>query len=1746
MSGANYDARFTNKLAADAFVGALIDGFRRMGAIGENATTAQEALHEALDVSNSVFAAMPLPQGDGKIGAAALAAKQTHINLLRTLADFDASSMDSRMSYNRRVSLATEESMRARSRLVVAADEVKRRTSGQSRQTNEQSSRDIVEFITTIFGNDTEESRRNNVDIVGAARSFESLDTLVTRVTERYSVIASSMNVTRNASRDDTEQQQRREKLIVVEPLIDTNTVGSSLIDARLDKRAGKFAQDNLQDEVRRLLAPNRGRSFGGGGGGGGELFPTALTAAAHRLRCHGQFMPTVMSGVKLLANTGEDLVEVERRYRESAGTFRRVLRAAWELAGDLRSFPATLYEDRETIRRRRRHITMKNRKQQLEERLAALKVAAKELTEAQIVQMVENELMEDITRSRRYFTWYEDQLRSIVEADLTANILRDILTTRSSGADARRLFITAYETQTTRELERLAIRLLLVDVEVVGKPPVGVMWTRKEKLAAAHAEVSDRLYESNETLAVRLARNPALEGVLVMFDKKSGYTSIEVDPSAPPDVLPLPATGQTVRTDQLKNVAETAKRVATPGLNVLADPALDDGDVWRIGFKGRLGPALVEMYFACRDAALVSDADKIARLPLLNAYVKSVGEINRVSARGFTAPNETSYDASDRTFAGLVDQEMQKVVHMSLDALTLKLMLFSVENDVERATALAKERTPRVLARVPITEGVGSLQRQALNAIYYIVRLMRREALDVVFQMGDALSITNHIETRDSSLGLITIQVANDTQLTDVQRDRALASIDRSSELILRGVNRVLVSTDTGALREQQSAADDLAMLNRTAVAIDVMFKSYIIQPLGFGGTLLSGQSGAGNNSTSNSGNRLVYVGHRVPASFIDPAFGDLYADIEYRAATSDQSVANEAAIERILASTDTRMLRTITRYDVPVNTGAGGRTRELYVDDVFRYSRAVDAQRLQIVDVFDRSSVTLTLRDPVTNRVEARLLDRVIFGRPVGNETDAQQIIDTLRGEVNASAAGQPLLVLVATLFVRARYSATRPSAFDNLPAGESDEAGEDETILRRLLAMPARGYRAFNSLLDVLEAFRHERNFASQAMLALSIAYANLNFLVLLFGVAQALWPSVAFVLRSIGLVDALARTFVDACITAARKIGVGMSWTLVGDLLGIFEKMSRRHPRAGAAKREAALLRHYMREMTSAGRSLTPLSAIPSSREGELFIDRLYRFINTYGTSQRRALARRTFQSMLNALFRPLYFLLEKIPQMISGTLGMIGWVIAGESVSPSPFSALVLGSLNVFSMGLLAYTLPRFNDIARSFFYVFALNIVTHHAWALTFEAVFAASPQPTADDGAQRSSILRNLVRAGRFGLTALSIIGPDLLSYLSGREYLVSDILQSLPTRLIGGAILNRLANYNPLPDVPTLDITSASGVSRFIDTPTQVVNAYTSFAGRLAGRTFWSMARAYFALRAQDRLNTAAAIAASNENANGARERIVVPDEDLPWMDELDRNETLNSRASRQALARAFFGRPGESDIWQTLLTQTLVTKEDEEQISIDIDSDFIGPATRNNVYRLQRPQAFLVARNFLFLISRMPVTEPLFASLTFARVLLVIEFVGTSVEEAQQRFQREVAVRREYVTSLEAGILSEARGEQLKFDNDGAPAVERVKDDDGQPTGAYRAWQVAHFDTVRLRELGVIVDQLTNLSGVRLIDCELHTRSKFVEDSRRQIVDDVLTYIEARTQATFIELLQDVDIDELGAEVILLANK
>ena len=1716
MNSQPFDATFGNDLAAQRFVQTLTSAFERMNTIATTATTAQQALHESIAVSNEVFATLPLPVHNREIERAALEAKEAHVRLLRTLADFNASSSESRTTYNERVASATNTSMQTRASLLNVVAEL---TDGaRSARTPEQKSQEVVDFVTMIFGEQTSARHLVDGDLLIAARSPDQFDALFEKVTARY---AATQSTHKHAA------ETREQMAFAVQPLVDADRIGTNIVDDKLAQYEGK-PPTNANEFITRLLAPARARAPLT------DAHVQAAVSAAH-LRAHPDFEPrepdTTTSGVKYLPSVGEDLSEFKKQYNEQAGLFRRIIATWLESSHEVVTLSTMLTSfDHQAERRERQRVAILNRVLELRTRLETLRQTRNGvLLTSDLVVQAQAELLSDVRRGTGFFAlyagWYDEHLRSIIDAVATEERLGAILkdSARSVG-DRNRLFLVEYERTFKTELARLSARLLLIDAERSGQ-----RLSREQKLAAARAEIIERLYESATALQARLERTPALSGLIYQRDA-NGHLDVALDEQAPPDLptqtgqlaLPSEASARAIR-ESLRRVDDTAERnVPLPGLNVLADPALDDGEIWVRGFRGRLGPDLVEMYFGASEAdSHITDAERIGRLPLLAAYALSVGRINRVSELGYGAVESLdAFEPNSEPFIDVVNVQLQRVLSERLEDLVFRLTLFSTDGDRDAAVLLLDERVPSVLRKVPMPGDARSLHAVALRAITEIVRLMRSESLAAIYRLGDSLSVVNHTAFAEQ-YGLRNITLAPGAQLDAEQRDRAFASLDSSVQLITYGTNRALAQPSASS---DEPLSAQVTRLNTTTARIDAAFKSITVQPFGLAGRVLSGPAN-GTDARGDEQTQLVYVGHRVPAALIDASLGDLYADIEYRAGTSDQSAANEAALERILASTDTRMLRTITRYDMPnATTGAS----DIVVDDVFRYTTAREAQRLQIVDVFERASVTLTLRDPVTDRVETRLLDRVVFGAPSNSTTDAQHIIDTLRADVTQASAGQPLLALVAALFVRARFSPTRPRPFENIPTSRDEEL----TVLERLLALPMRGLRAFGSLYDALEAFWHERNFASQARLALAVVFANVNFLVLLFGVAQALWPGVVYLLRSVGFVDALARALFDAIIGASRSIGLGITWTLVGNLLSIFERMSFRHPLAGAARREAQLLRFYVGEMTRA--SLSPLQAIPSSPDGEIFIDRLYRFVSTYGSPERRAIARRTFKTMLDALFSPLYSLLAKIPQAVSSNVAMSAYVVAGENVAPdSLFSVAVLGALNVSATFLFLTTLPACDSVWLSFARVFATSFVTRAAWTATFRKIQSIYPQ-----GRTRSRAVNRVLGAGRQAIDVLSVVGPDLLSYATGREYVVLDAVSSSMStfeRLSAGIPPMSGALRQVL-----FDPTSSSGMLRFVDRATQVTTAYASFAGRFAGRTAWSMLRTYFV-----RCNAVATVQAVAHQPLAGQ---ATSEDDLPWMDELDRKEKLDAQATRRELTTAFFGRDREIDIWERCLEAALLSRD--HRLQIDVHGALIDQAPPEQRYA-RHEQAFLLARNFLLLATR-SLDE---RQIVTVNAVFVLESVGASADEAKRGYAERVEKLLALANDARHNVLSRALGENIKFElDDQTPEVGRIAergsafarddddddDDERRPVPrAYHAWRVFSVETTRFREFGTIVDALLAAPGVRLLDCELYTTEALDEDSRVYFVRQVLGKI-TDARGVF-ELIQDLDVERFALEMM-----
>jgi len=1775
MSNADAGVKFANDRAMSEMLKALTDGFTRMGAVAEFATTPQAALHEAIATANAAFSALPLPpttsgHSGESLRAAALAAHQKHIELLRTLADFDATHQESRMTHNRRVGEAVKASNASREALVFAVDKHVVHTGQQTPTSNETKSRELVDLATLVYGeperNDAFDRRTTYVrgDIAAAARTHNSLEALFDKVNEHYTGQAAALEQQRGAP-------SRRGELPtpVVQPIIDGAGVGQNIVLDKLAKHTADEVREKFQRDVSALFAPVRRRADAG-------AFMAPLIASAARLRAHPEFVPgtdvaSMLSTVKALPRATQDLEEYLAEFSTKASTFEQLLRSFFVNLQRAAAYPWMVLNGEELTKKQQKRIVLANRANELRTRLAEF--TSQTLYEpnrfARRVKLATTFLEDDAGRIRTEIYWrqYHLQLRSLLEAPETETELLALLANGPAPRDEK--FVAAVRTLYADELARLNVRMLLEDAD----SGVGRALTPREKLAAARAEIADRLYESASSVKSRLEQSRSLDGVV--FELAGSDVRVSGNVAALVGTLALPSgderTPDQIELDRLSQSGAPTRDVPS-GINIFADPALDDGALWRDGFRGTLAPDIVEFYFGSTNRT--SDDERIARLPLLQAYVRSVGKLNRDTYAGFRHVDDA--DTSTPTFEEIVEGALRAAAAdgilppppgaESLISLVARLRSFSVDNDRTRVERMLASPTPSVLEKVPSpnTPAGAEMRRAALYVIDIVLKSMRTETLSTVYMIGDALSMLSYttdgvlmsgsidrdvglalegrvsgeerqrlLERREArgarseDVGMVpgfasNVRVAPETQLTIEQQQRLLRSVEQSGIEVIDVVQRSVTSQATVA----NVTALELHTLNRTAVSIDMSLRQFT--QMDFAAARRANAGGTALNSTGSAAEKaddaaqLVYIGHRVPARLFDKSLGDLIADIQFRANTTNLEASNQAALERVLDSADVRMMRTITRYDIAGN--APGENK-LYVDDVYRYTTAKQAQRLQIVDVFDQSIVTMTLRDPITDAVTARVLDRVVLGADPSSLTNAQTLIDSLRAETAASAAGQPLLALVAALFVRARLRDTRPSAASYI--GIDDEV----TLLERLMAMPRRGYAAFKSLKDIAEAFMHESNFSSQAQLALAIAFANVNYLVLLFGVARALWPAFVLIVRSLGFVDVLARLMFSALFTVARKIGLGMSWTLVGQLLNVFEKLSRQHPRAGARRRELQLLRSYVEQMSDVG--LTPLDAIPNSPSRETLVDRLQTFVNEFGSPARSGVARRTFDTMAGALFAPLRALFAKIPQSISAFVATTAWVASGESSDSSPFSLAPLIVLNVSTVVLLVATREACQNVWLSFFKVFVTNIVTRAAFRATFDLVLKALPR------GETSSTGDRFVRGVRSALTTLSVIGPDLTSYLSGREFVVTDkLIEAANEAAKAVGIESRFdTGASGMFYVGGTSAAASASVLRFIDRPSQAVESYAAFAGRFAGRTLWGALRAWYETRRLATLTRTAAREQQRTSREAAVALALSPttpdDEESRYVDDLDLYETLNNETSKAELSTAFFKRPADRDLWYELTVQVISYRE--PVLSIDLQREKFGPADETNRYTPQRPEWFLFARNFLTLVARL--RDERFRNLDKAVLRFYVDYNAATKAEAVRGVNARLA-QHQATAASKSGLDVEIEF----FDDDAEPA----RAEEVPINGGWVAWRTFSVETRRFRELGVLIDRIERqLADVRLIQVSLVSSTELGEDGKFVFINSVLEdYFgnddaDVRKKRAFIQLLDDVDIDRFAAE-------
>jgi hypothetical protein len=1679
MSDADSDEdasiRFTNDLASRKLIETLTASFERLTNAASSAIEPDVALAECVATANAVFAALPLPPDNVELKAAALAAHQQHLALLRTLIDLDVGDGRSRRTYNRRVSDAHVASMASRDSMLFAA--AKASETPQSRAqfpTAEAHSKEVADFLVGLFGGPRDASSPlMRSDIAAAATRNDSYDTLLEFVGKHYEDLA-----TERASVWAAKAPTVREPVHIepVEQLLDlekTHFIGDETLDKFGEKETDE-ARASLRASIISTLVPGRGR-FGGG--------QFAIQAA--RLRAHPQNRGAGSMENTVLSETRPQLDSSLQQYRAEENIFYTVIRKIFQSLADgvnaldnLKRNWRLRTDDRKILLLEARKTELLDRRQKIEDAPSQDKPQF-ELVQQFLEADKDRAAAEDSTFS---LVRYEDQLRAVTTAEQR---LRSLPT----DYDEQTTYTDKFIRDMKNEVERIDLRIKLRDA-VDGILPL----SPEDQKAAAEAEIEDRLYESAEDLKTRLEGYKVFANITIAFNVDGKLVvnlknpppppPISVPAPTPPPVTPPPLApeipNQNLSTlDTLTNVllstittptagtprvepTSVPASVGAPGLPVVRDPALDDGAVWKVGFE-RFSPHLVELLFTGN--RVYSEADRIGRFLLLGSYVKSVGTINRRSVSGIRA------ETTDKDFGVIVDGALAKKKLPTLDQVAAQLIKFASQEDKEREAELTDAELPEILEVVPARET--DLSKRALLAIDVIIDQFRRNSLETAHRQGDVISVSQ-LSGGSNQVNSIRINVAPDTDMTEQQRERALVSLNNMTMTVLPRSTSALLAVP-----------DDIEVA-RSLSEIGLAFRNLTLPTFSTSNRL----DGSSRHLQTRG---LVTVARRYPGELIDPSFKGLFAEIEYRANSTDASLETEDAIDRIISDSQTKLLRTITRVEVIDSNNV---IKQMVVDDVFRYAEPKDIRRFQLIDIHDSATVTVVLRNATTNIVESRIIDRVVFGAPPDSNTTAERLLDSIRHETAASAVGKSLGLLVNAIFLRSRMGgASRATAL-------ATTLQSDESVITKLLQTPTRLFGGVRSLYDALAVFAYETNFAPKALLALTCLYANINYLVMLFGVACLLWPAIAVVLQRLGVVDALARAFFEALKKVVRVLGSNMEWTLASHIIGIIEKMSHNAPNAGGARREAALIRRYMETMRASGRS--PRDALPTTEVQQTFMDRVYEFARVYGNQS--DLYRKTF----NGLWARLMKVFVDLNKATSGLIAVVAYIFGGNGMGYQTagggfglfLSYAVLGTLNVFSTVLVVYSYFMMQAIPDSFFHVFAISVATRAAAAAVGGMIAYAVDVALLPEGRSRARPERvRLADTIQRGIQLLSAVGPDAVAYLTGTEYF-----------LTGGY------GWDPV---------TRSMLPTALDNP-RLINTYlASFAGResgrlaggLAARSIWSLVR--FLNTDQDD----AIHASADDDAL-----------DLVGGSELD------NKTSLELMALALRAKSKERIVWTTLLFKLLAWDVSRLVISLDHFN-----SNKDNRYLITSPESFLVAKNFMLEVFHHHELLPL--SIQPITALARI-FVSSRIEQTHAAATSGFQKRRDALFSVaQSVLLKEKFGEVLEKDEE-EPLYDTkekvVTPILGTKIDGHRVSQSFYFQTTRLKEFPTILDRMLLVEGASLINIGARTPFVIAEEDEVTVppIDQFITRMLAfyiSGQLSFVGILLDVDVKMFALEVV-----
>lgn len=522
--------------------------------------------------------------------------------------------------------------------------------------------------------------------------------------------------------------------------------------------------------------------------------------------------------------------------------------------------------------------------------------------------------------------------------------------------------------------------------------------------------------------------------------------------------------------------------------------PALDALANWRAGMRGPLAPIEIELFFTRTD--LVPEADRVARFVALREYAESVGVLDRETLQSGLGTRVDDVFDTRPTFRDAWRAAIERTVdlgseftveELDIDGLAAELGRATESDSVDAETIALGDALP---PSVPAPDS--RLRKRILVAIDAYLSAARRTNLDARYRFGDALSYM----LTDGSL-------LDDTpELDELALDPELSERTRSA----------LAAASTEPLQIAQ-----LASLRSGAAPAAESFRALVA---------------AGD--AAQYGETKIVVRRRVDGAAFDERLAGRVIDLEFSTPDDAQIPslpADEEAALRVLQRSGKAVSKRTVRIDqrVACADDSAATCRQLFVTDTLVHLDPQRASRVQIVQRDTNQVLTVRIAEPLGDgKFATALLGSVAVGAPIATGAiagaiDAAESAAAARYTVSAGDDERRALDEMLT-FYRATVGGDEPGGIAGVVQRAFDKALRDPV----------------GNIGDMLTQFNVLFNPSSSVAYAHSIAIANLQYLLDLFGLARAAGGLVLRVLPRIGFIERRWREARDALLGALGSL------------------------------------------------------------------------------------------------------------------------------------------------------------------------------------------------------------------------------------------------------------------------------------------------------------------------------------------------------------------------------------------------------------------------------------------------------------------------------------------------------------------------------------------------------------------------------------------------------------------------------